>query len=187
MNDLNIPRTVNLTDLSLKESWKTVTNKNAVNNWVSFQLKDNTDLLIAYKQGNGLQSFIKHLKNNQSKILFGGFKVIAIDNTLGGLISKRDKYLYWSFVGSSIPELLRAQVNVLKRNIQNFFGSISLTLDLYGERLDYELTYNQISFKLYHGLSAHKPNIFDYGDDQVDCKTLEHNSDPDDSSSEDFD
>lgn len=179
-------QTANLSDPSLKSAWKTVTEKKAVNTWVCFGFTSDSksDKLVAVSEGKGLKPLKLFLSKNQSKVLFGGIKVVGIDKNMGGLKAEKLKYVYFSFCGSAVPEMVRAQLSFVKRKVQEFFGSTSLTLDLLGHSFGDHVSYNNIGFLLYSSGGSHKSSHFQFGDFELDCKTLQAQDDASESESE---
>jgi len=105
------------------------------------------------------------------------FGILLIKGIAKGdsITAKHNKYIFFSFVGSGVPELVQAQTGPLKAQVQKFFGATALTLDLNGSTLEEQFTENQVGFRLMHSTGtggefrcrSHKADEFDYGDGQV--------------------
>jgi len=161
--DLTLPKTVNTSNPALKDAMKQLYSASDPTNWIVFEFEGATDKLQVLTTGtDGLDGLKAKLASWIPKVLFGALLVIANSGESGAASLRTDKVVYFTFTGAGVPEMLRAQANVLKRQVQPLFGSVSLTLDLDGNHLD-TLNTNSVGFKLLHGSGSHKSNFFDFG------------------------
>jgi hypothetical protein len=124
------------------------------------------------------------LAASANKALFGVLEVVAADHR-GGVVSKRYKYIFVTFVGSGIPEINRATFNFSKGPVNQFLSGTAMTLDLRSnvpqpptspppslpvltafvccaQTLN-DMNAKDIATKLLAAGGAHKPNKFVFG------------------------
>lgn len=174
---------IDWSDEKLKGAVKELQKSKKSTNWVLFGLNDTKVDFIGKGKGGlkELKSSISETKN-KTRIVFGSFLVHGEDRLDSGTCI-RDKFVYFSFIGSGVQEYERASFNFTKKKLPKFFGSVALTLDLRSMDL---FTEKEIGVKLINAGAAHKPTHYDFGGGNIIPITSLVDGD-DEESDEDFD
>jgi len=160
-----LPKEVDYSDAELKTAWKRVNTDKDSANWLLFAFdgdakkKSNSLHVAAVGEGGYKELYTKLTKSNGS-VFFGILLVIGV-NKGDSVQARRNKFVYFDFVGAGVPELVGAQVGSLKRKIEQFFGSTQLALELQGAKLSTDFTPNSISWRIHHASGSHKCDQYD--------------------------
>jgi len=120
--------------------------------------------LIETSQG-GFHDLKKKLKTISSRVLFGSFRVLALDHRNEAVTSKRTKLVSFSYVGAATPELYRAQSSFQKNAVNNsLFKGIHLALEINAKDLESSFTQLNIGKRLHDATAAHKPTHYFFFD-----------------------
>jgi len=154
-------------DPELKAAIKSVTDSKNPNNWCVLGFAGETERLEVVGTGTGgLKELKTKMKDWNSRVLFGTLLVVGVD-VRNNVISRRDKFVHFSYVGTAVPELVKARSNFQKNKIRNMFGSVTMTMELHGGRLGDQFTEKNIATLLLAAGAAHKPNNYDFGGGNV--------------------
>jgi len=158
-----LPKTVDSSNPAIREAIKKLITQSDPTNWIAFEFEGDSDRLCVLGTGvDGLDGLKSKMSSWIPKVLFGAFLVIGTSDEIGAATLRTDKVVYYTFTGAGVPEMLKAQSNVLKRQVQPVFGSVSLTLDIDGGHLDL-VNANAVGFKLMNASGSHKSMLFDFG------------------------
>eukprot|EP00456_Euglypha_rotunda_P067477 TRINITY_DN5848_c0_g1_i1.p1 TRINITY_DN5848_c0_g1~~TRINITY_DN5848_c0_g1_i1.p1 ORF type:complete len:164 (-),score=24.70 TRINITY_DN5848_c0_g1_i1:76-567(-) len=149
---------LDLTDSGLGEAWKSLTAKDGKENWCIFQLDEKGKKLEVVGTGTG---GIKELaeKLSESSIQFGAFRVVGVDER-ENLTSRRNKFIWFTWLGPKAPILKKARVSVQKPEIATLFpGAMSVELSSTSD-----LEPKAIAKKLLAAGGAHKPNYYEFAE-----------------------
>merc|ERR1719445_162243 len=95
--------------------------------------------------------------------MLGSFLVKGLDEQ-DSMTCTREKYVYFTYIGTAVPELERAKFNFNKSSLSRFFGGMALALDFRSMDL---FTEGEIGPKLIQAGAAHKPTHYDFGGGNV--------------------
>jgi len=183
-----LPKTLDTSNADLKAALKKVNSSKDKTNFCLYGMADGTSgkLKVVDIGTNGWEGLRAVLADNQDSILFGVFTVAAIERGVGNDVV-RSCMVYVSFVGSNMPEFVRAKANPLKNQAKALFGSIQLHLDIMGPQLD-DHSPTTIAFKLLNAGGSHKPTHYDFSGKtgEIDVTKVSH-EDEKSESEEDFD
>lgn len=180
---------VDMTDATLTEAWKDVTNDKSDTNWCAFGFEsDDSNKLVSAGTGKGgYAECAKSLAGWRNKVLFGAFRVLCTDKLNGAAGSGRPKYVSFVCVGDSVPEFVRAAVNFQKGKVRPFFGSTHLSLDFRSNELS-KYSHKEITLQMHDACAAHKPSHYDFLDGtEIAISDVVKGVDDDEESEEDFD
>lgn len=105
---------------------------------------------------NGLAGLKSQLKSINSRVLFGALHISALDKR-ASIVSKRPKFVAFSYVGSSCTELQRANSSFTKNKVMQLFSSAHLTVDISGKDVEDFLQPKYLGQRLHLSTAAHKP------------------------------
>jgi len=155
-------RDLDVSDPALAQAWKEVTDQKSQDNWVLFEIQQGSPpKLVVAGQGSGGYEELRS-KFDQTKIQFGGLRVIGKDNreTLEAL---RNKYVFFTFIGDKVSVLQRAKVSVQRSYAEKIFNGYAIRLDISGGDLDTAFSKNTIGKELLRCGGAHKPSHYVFG------------------------
>lgn len=180
MKTRTLPREVDITDASLKAVWADMVRGKSKSNWILLGLPDHDSNVVKVVQTGekGLTELRDLLQEKEfsSRILWGALLVNGLSRD-GAVETKRQKVIYFSFVGN-VHELLKAQANVLKRQVQEVFGAVQLTVDLTHSDVDELLSDNSLGWRIVNGEGSHKSTHLDYGSGKaIPCSSFHLDSD----------
>jgi len=167
-------RDLDVSSPAILEAWKDLQSASTSTNWVLYSVggvgstrgQDNTLSVLA--KGSGGFTALKAKLNEadtKGRITCGGFLVVAEDRK-DNLVSKRDKFVYFSCVGSAVPDVSAGHFNFSKRRLLSMFVPVHLTLDLKSSDMDI-FNETQLANRLLVAGAAHKPTHFDFGGGNV--------------------
>lgn len=85
-------------------------------------LKPNSEVLEVVETGtSGMKGLKSRLKQNSARVLFGALSIDALDKR-GSVVSKRPKFVAFSYVGSGCTELQRANSSFMKNKVMQLFS-----------------------------------------------------------------
>jgi hypothetical protein len=148
--------------LTVDEAWKTISKDNAPFNWYLVTVnKAQTGLEYVTRGKGGLKEMKQYLKDKSSEIYFGILRVTS--NDMGG--SKRAKFIYIRFVGSTVPVMKKAKITPQLGKYGDNFPVKHLTLDLNDDLIGFDV--DALSREFLRVGGAHKPDSYEYGPNQV--------------------
>jgi hypothetical protein len=164
MSNYNSGDSVDISSADLSQQWKSLTNSKEGGVWIAFSQREN--VMEPFESGNGGIANIKQrMKMNtewQNRPIYGAFTVEAIDRRSSSVVSNRLKFICFTFIGSGVSELERANSSFQKTFLLNkLFPSTHLTLELNARLTDF--TEIEVARKLHHASAAHKPNAYGFG------------------------
>jgi len=151
---------VDLTDASLKRGWDDLTAKEGKINWIVFAFENDKSakLVHAGEGAGGIDELKGQLK--EDGIFYGAFKVVGVDNR-ETTVSRRPKYIWFTFIGSKVPVLRKAKTSTQKPEVAKFFASAQLNLEL--GSVD-DLSKLEVAKKLLASGGAHTPTHYEFAD-----------------------
>jgi hypothetical protein len=78
-------------------------------------------------------------------------------------VSKRPKFIWFTFIGQNVPGLKKAKVSVQKPDLARFFNSAQMTIEI--DRAD-DLTKEDIAKRLLSSGGAHMPTHYEFKEGQ---------------------
>jgi len=148
-------------NLTPDEAWKAISKDNAAFNWYILTVdKNNSKLEYVCRGTGGLKEMKSFLLDKSSQLYFGILRVTSLDH--GG--SKRAKFIYIRFVGSTVPVMKKAKVTPNMGKYGDMFPVKHLTLDLNEDLIGFSVEGLSREFLRVGG--AHKPDSYEYGPDQ---------------------
>eukprot|EP00808_Paulinella_micropora_P021289 g45373.t1 len=178
---------LDFSDAAVAAMWKDAKDHKKKTNWCLLGFADGgkseTKVEAVASGEGGLSELKTKLNSLQSRILFGSLLVVGVDKQKA-VTSRREKFVFFTFVGSSVPELLRARFNFQKMHARNFFGSVHCTIDVFGNNSS-SLSEKVLAEKLLAAGAAHKPTHYVFGPGQE--HALADNEDEGEDSDGDFD
>ena len=154
---------VDITDPSIVESWKVLTDQKGETNWVTWQLNGNKLEVVENGTGGLKELKAKLAEGGETKILFGGLKVIGVDNR-ENVTSRRQKIVAWTWIGTKVPVLKKASVSIQRQQVQAAMKGMTMAFDI--TDLDH-FEEGELSKSLLKAGAAHKPTHYDFGPDQL--------------------
>eukprot|EP01010_Urceolus_cornutus_P000931 NODE_1441_length_914_cov_128.846243_g1112_i0.p1 GENE.NODE_1441_length_914_cov_128.846243_g1112_i0~~NODE_1441_length_914_cov_128.846243_g1112_i0.p1 ORF type:complete len:247 (-),score=52.60 NODE_1441_length_914_cov_128.846243_g1112_i0:88-828(-) len=150
-------------DPVLHEEWEKVRRNEDPQNWLLLGLntaaspRGKAPLVDVVGRGTGGRAEMVPLLN-ENRIMFGGFKVRAIDER-GGVTSDRAKFVFVQWVGEAVPAMAKARIAMQRSDFDKIFAGAHLTLQASDES---ELAQDSITAKLHANGGAHSPNRYEY-------------------------
>lgn len=95
---------------------------------------------------------------NESKISYGVYRVLAIDNKNSSVPSKRLKLVFVTFMGTGVNQILRSRNLETKSTVRSLFHA-HVEIDLN----DKTLTEDEVAEKLTDSTGAFKPDAYEFG------------------------
>eukprot|EP01126_Amoeba_proteus_P048642 TRINITY_DN5641_c0_g1_i1.p1 TRINITY_DN5641_c0_g1~~TRINITY_DN5641_c0_g1_i1.p1 ORF type:complete len:155 (-),score=28.89 TRINITY_DN5641_c0_g1_i1:42-506(-) len=132
-------------------------------NYIAFEI-DGTSLNQVGSGTDGLNGVVS--KFDAQKILFGLLKVFCVDNEG----SRRTKFVFFTFVGTSVSPLKRAKVSVQKPEIIKAVGSYACQFEVNSAS---DLDMKSIAKELCRSSGAHKPAYYDFGSAKFETSLLD--------------
>jgi len=151
---------IDLTDASLKKAWDEMTAKEGKTNWIlfAFESDKSTKLVAAGEGAGGIDELKTHLK--EEGVFYGAFRVVGVDNR-ETTVSRRPKYIWFTFIGSRVAVLKKAKTSTQKPEVAKFFASAQMNIEL--SSVD-DLTKNEVAKKLLGSGGAHKPTHYEFAE-----------------------
>lgn len=111
-----------MSDPQLAASWKDLTDDKSPTNWIIYGFAPQSEKLQVVEVGSsGLSGLKTKLKANNSRVLFGALQISALDKR-ASIVSKRPKFVAFSYVGSSCTEMQRANSSFQKNKVMQLFN-----------------------------------------------------------------
>jgi len=148
-------------DLNPESAWKAISANHPSINWYLLGLNKKMDVVFKQAGQKGLEELITVLKGSAGNLLFGLLRVNSNDK--GG--SKRAKFLFIRFVGSTVGTMQKAKLTPKLGKISESFPVKHLTYDLSEDLTDFSI--ETISREMLRVGGAHKPDSFDFGPNQA--------------------
>jgi len=159
---------IDLSDARLAEAWNALTKNDGTQNWLLFDFVDNTNKLALTATGEGGMNELKGRLRNEA-IQVGAFRVVGVDNR-ETTVSRRPKFVWFTFIGSGVSVLKKARVSVQKPDLAKFFASAQYNVEISNAS---ELTKEDIGKKLLGAGGAHKPTHYEFAaGDTIEIKDL---------------
>lgn len=95
---------------------------------------------------------------DDSQVQFGAFRVVGVDNR-ETTVSRRPKFIWFTYIGSKVSVLKKARVSVMKPEVSQFFNSAVTNLEI--SKPD-DLDKIEISRRLIGIGGAHKPTHYEF-------------------------
>lgn len=153
---------IDFSNPDLKSLFKELCDEKSSLTWVAYGFSGENSLALEVvdKGDDGFAELKKKMSNEWNrKILFGCFKVIALDHR-GTTTSKRVKLVSYSFIGTNVEELLRARTSFQKGKVlPALFPATHLSLEI-NQRDVGDITENSIAKQLHSATAAHKPTHY---------------------------
>eukprot|EP00487_Bulimina_marginata_P005332 TRINITY_DN23113_c0_g1_i1.p1 TRINITY_DN23113_c0_g1~~TRINITY_DN23113_c0_g1_i1.p1 ORF type:complete len:140 (+),score=15.81 TRINITY_DN23113_c0_g1_i1:105-524(+) len=122
-----------------------------------------TTTLTLVKEGSGgAAEIVDFLKDKEKSIMFGLLKCVTTDNAK----SVRAKFIYLRIIGSKVKTMSKAKLTPSTGKIGDQFPCKHLTIDLSEDCAD-TLDPDGLTKELLRVGGAHKPDLFNFGPDQV--------------------
>jgi len=150
---------LDLSDPALLKAWQDITKNDATQNWLLFDFVEGTNKLTCTATGTGGMSELK-AKLDSSKIQVGAFRVVGVDNR-ETTVSRRPKFVWFTYIGSGVSVLKKARVSVQKPDLAKFFTSAQFNVEISSPD---ELTKPDIGRKLLGSGGAHKPTHYEFAE-----------------------
>ncbi len=173
-------------DKKLRSAFKQVTDQKCKTNWIIVSAASGKVELV--KSGTGLSTMMSSF--DYEKMQFGFMGVLAVDkvSASSSVVSIRTKLVQVNWIGNAVRS---NEINLMMGKqipiINKFAGAVACVIHA---KKTTDVTVRKISYQLYKAQGAHKPTMYDFVNEQVDCSTLCRNdddSDDDSDSDEDFD
>jgi len=182
---------VDVNDRKVQDAWKSLTDDKSPVHWMLCGLVDGgscSRLELIEASTGGFHDLKKKLKTIGGRVLFGCFVVSALDHRNSSVISKRSKLVSFSYLGSGVPELARAQSGFQKNSVNNqLFKGIHLALDLNSKDLEGSFTELKIAKRLHDNTAAHKPTHYCFFDKDMKELSVEEINKGEDQSDDEMD
>jgi len=160
---------VNIADPALSQAWNNLTTKDGDKTWILFGFSDEkSNVLVPIGSGSG---GIDELKTqlDENAIQYGAFRVVGVDDR-ETTVSRRAKYVWFSYIGKNVSVLRKARVSVQKPEVAKLFPGAGLTLELTSAD---DLTKIDVSKKLLASGGAHMPTAYEFANgDQITVASL---------------
>jgi len=176
----DVDKKVDWSDETLKTTWKAIADGKNDARWIICDLKDQGDLFkleVVETGSKGMQELKKKLLSLRGRVVFGAFLVYGHDKR-GGIVSKRKKWVYFSYVASNVDDIAKAKANFQKQKVAKFFGAVSASFDLTSSTAEAALSEIPIAAKLLDAGAAHKPSHFDFGEKEIAVEDIEKANEP---------
>uniref|UniRef100_A0A7S4GD49 ADF-H domain-containing protein n=1 Tax=Eutreptiella gymnastica TaxID=73025 RepID=A0A7S4GD49_9EUGL len=149
-------------DDALVQEWWRVRDDKSPTNWVLLGIKAGgargakTQVEVVGNGEGGLKEMVEHM--DDTKVLFGGFRVVAIDDKTG-VTSYRPKFVAIVWVGEKMPAMAKAKVTMQRADFAKIFQGAHLNLQVSDLG---ELTAETIESQLQANAGAHKPSRYEF-------------------------
>jgi len=149
-------------DPCLQQEWEAVRRDAEPTNWVLLGLKGpggaktKPEVELVGRGTGGLRELRPYL--DDARVLFGGFRVTAIDDKTG-VVSSRSKFVTVVWVGEKLGAMTKAKVTMQRADFARILHGAHLNLQVSDAT---ELTPECIEGQLQANAGAHKPSRYEF-------------------------
>eukprot|EP00694_Reclinomonas_americana_P004104 EC791486.1.p2 GENE.EC791486.1~~EC791486.1.p2 ORF type:complete len:149 (+),score=52.14 EC791486.1:23-469(+) len=143
-------------DSSCAEAWEEVLSDDSDTSFV-LCCYDGNSLMVRQKGAGGLAAFKEHLPADE--VAFGGFRCVGVDDR-GSTVSRRNKFIFVSYVPPGAPVMKRARAGQHKGQVvDRAFRAVHVEVQI--EQAE-DLTEDDITTRLRASGGAHQPTHYEF-------------------------